>query len=277
MTDPFTYHPPLAGASDSPAFATSWRWHWPWNKHSTAAQLTAQILQLRESRREIVEAFEIERRRIERDLHDGTQQFLVATGLKLGEAAYLASSLSEQQDPNLGAQLRQLQALLDEALAANEEGLRALRRTVTGVHPRQLQDLGLEAAVRQLAASSPVRVRLRCPHPLPQMPLGVATSAYYLVSEALTNIAKYAPQAAASVLLIADANLRVSVVDDGPGGAFLRPGGGLEGLGHRLSAFGGFLRLDSPPDGPTTVAGQLPLLVRQGEGPGQGPILPTEP
>jgi len=211
---------------------------------------------LRDSRLEIVNAFEIERRRIERDLHDGAQQHLVAVSMKVGEAALL---LEAGDDP------ANVVSLIEQAQDASESALAALRRTVAGVHPAILSDLGLESAVRELAAHSAVDVRVRVPHRLPAVPDAVAAAAYFLVSEALTNIAKYAPEAGASVLMGADDQLHVSVVDDGEGGATVQGGHGLAGMTERLAAFGGILTVSSPAGGPTCVSARIPLLLPDGQ------------
>ena len=214
------------------------------------------VRQLRASRLEIVTAFEIERRRIERDLHDSAQQHLVAASMKVGEAALLLDTAGAP---------RQALELLAQAQNAAEAALATLRTTVAGIHPTVLSDLGLEAAVRDLADRSMVDVVVRVPHRLPGMPEAVAAAAYFLVSEALTNVAKHAPEARASVLLAADDRLHVCVVDDGPGGAGVRPGHGLAGMTERLAAFGGTLALTSPPGGPTTLTARVPLLLDDGQ------------
>ncbi|MDO5025270.1 MAG: histidine kinase [Trueperella sp.] len=224
----------------------------------------AQLRELTASRREIVNAFEIERRRIERDLHDGAQQHLVAAGMAIGEAELVLSQL--QADSAETAQLMaDLADILARAANANTQALAALRRTVDGIHPKVLSDLGLEMAVRNAAENSRLPVKVVVPNPLPPLPEGVVAAAYFLVSECLTNVAKYAPGAQATVLLAADENLHVSVVDTGPGGAHLVPNGGLAGLRERLSAFGGTLSCHSPAGGPTTISGKIPLLLFQGE------------
>ncbi|MDO5746385.1 MAG: histidine kinase [Actinomycetaceae bacterium] len=205
--------------------------------------------------RRIVEAFEIERQRIERDLHDGAQQFLVASNMKIGEALMLVEYGS----------LNDVKQLLEQAQHANDEALAALRCTVNGVHPQVLSDRGLAEAVAEVVSDSPVDTRLVIPHPLPHIPAGVATAAYFLVCEALTNIAKYAPDSHATVLLAASQDLVVSIIDDGPGGAQIHPGHGLSGLSARLEAFGGELSVNSPPGGPTEIRGRLPLLLITGE------------
>ena len=218
------------------------------------------VRDLRASRLEIVTAFEIERRRIERDLHDGAQQHLVAASLKVGEAA-LVLDTARARGVDVPAPATDLLARAqDDAEAA----LAALRATVAGIHPAVLTDIGLAAAVRDLAERSGVRATVRVPHALPELPEGVAAAAYFLVAEALTNVAKHAPGAGATVLLSADQSLHVSVVDDGPGGAVVRTGRGLSGMTERLAAFGGTLTLSSPPGGPTTLAARVPLLLGDG-------------
>lgn len=223
------------------------------------------VAHLTQSRRTIVEAFEIERARIERDLHDGAQQYLVAASMKVGEALLALDGLRAQADT---PQLAALSRLLAEALDDTDGALHALRETVAGVHSRTLAERGLEAAVRELGErlstpASPIEVRV--PHPLPALPDGVLSTAWFFASEALTNAIKHAPGAHVSVVVVADTTLHVSVVDDGPGGARWRPGHGLAGLRERLATFGGALTLTSPPGGPTTVAARIPLLLRPGE------------
>lgn len=204
---------------------------------------------MRDSRRVIVAAFEIERRRIERDLHDGTQQYLVAATMKLGEAGLML----EQNigGPDVSEPVASLvEGAHQDALGA----LRTLRATVSGIHPQMLSDLGLHAAVTDLADRSGVNVMVRCPHRLPNMPEEVAAVAWFFCSEALTNVAKHAPDATATLLLVADEDLHASIIDDGPGGAHLRDGGGLVGMRERLAAFGGAMELSSPAGGPTTLS-----------------------
>ena len=222
------------------------------------------VAELTESRREIVAAFEIERRRIERDLHDGAQQYLVMASMDVGEADLLLDSavVDGQVVPE---KMHAVRELLGKAQNDADEALRALRHTVAGIHPKVLSDLGLEAAVRSLAADSPLEVSVRIPHPLPAIPEGVIAAGYFLVAEALTNAAKYAPGSRVSVLLAADDDLLLSVVDDGPGGAVVHPDHGLAGMKERLAAFGGTFTVMSPPGGPTSVTGRIPLLLRRGE------------
>lgn len=207
------------------------------------------------SRRAIVDAYEVERRRIQRDLHDGTQQYLVAAAMKLGEAQ-LSPAVADEPELN---------TLLREAKDAVQRGLDALRITVRGIHPQALSELGLEAAVRDAATACPVDVRVMCPHRLPEISEGVVAAAYFFTAEALTNAVKHAPNSSVTVLLAADATLTVSVVDSGPGGATLTPGRGLAGMRERLAAFGGTLDLSSPPGGPTQVVAHIPLLLTRGQ------------
>lgn len=210
------------------------------------------LSELTRSRRAIVSAFEIERRRIERDLHDGAQQYMVAASIKLGEArleipsSTLAGSLIAQAHNDV------------------EQALTTLRNTVHGIAPQVLTDMGLEAAVRDLAGRF-ASVSVRCPSPLPPMPQGVATAGYFFVSEALTNAAKHAPGARVSVLIVSDEMLRITVTDDGPGGVSVKANHGLSGIRERLAAFGGTLRITSPPGGPTQVKAAMPVLLRRGE------------
>lgn len=233
----------------------------PWKRRDRADLVSREeaasrtIAQLTQSRRVIVDAYEVERRRIERDLHDGTQQYLVAAAMKLGEAEL---SPTVAADPVLAA-------LLGDAKRALHQGLAALRTTVRGIHPQVLSELGLEAALVDVASSSSNPVRVVCPHPLPALPEGVLACAYFFACEAVTNAAKHAPGSLVTVLLAADSSLRVSVVDSGPGGASVVPGHGLAGMRERLTAFGGSLDISSPVGGPTQVVASMPLLLRRGE------------
>ncbi len=214
-------------------------------------QQAAKIAQLTASRRAIADAYEVERARIERDLHDGAQQYLVAASMKLGEA------LLDAPEPLAG--------LLAAAKRDVDQGLHSLRATVHGIHPQVLQDHGLVAALADAAAAYGPHVQVFSPHPLPKLSASVLACGYFFGAEALTNAAKYAPGARVTVLVTADDSLRVTVVDDGPGDARLTPGHGLAGMAERLAAFGGELTLSSPPGGPTRVAGSIPLLLNRGE------------
>lgn len=232
----------------------------PWKRHRSSAwsreqEAASAVAELTRSRRAIVDAYEVERRRIERDLHDGTQQYLVAAAMAIGEL-----ELSPAVESDAAAA-----ELVREAKKAVRLAQSSLRATVRGIHPRVLTELGLRAALADVVAAAPGRVRLVCPHPLPTMPEGVAACAYFFACEALTNAAKHAPGAEVTLLLAADAHLRVSVVDDGPGGARVLDAHGLAGMRERLAAFGGDLTVSSPPGGPTQVAASIPLLLFRGE------------
>lgn len=228
-----------------------------------AAGWARHVRELRTSRMEIVTAFEIERRRIERDLHDGAQQHLVAASLKVGEAAHLLET--HPTGSTAAGVPQQVADLLAQAQDATEAAMAALRATVAGIHPAVLSDLGLDTAVRDLADRCGVEVVVRTPHPLPPLPEAVAAAAYFLTAEALTNIAKHAPTACSTILLAADDQLHISIVDTGAGGATVQPGHGLAGMTERLAAFGGALTLASPAGGPTTLNARLPLLLQDNQ------------
>ena len=210
------------------------------------ARLAEAVAELRRSRVGLVDAFETERRRIERDLHDGAQQRLVALTMTLGRAEL-------EIGPGAGLDL------VREAHGQAEAALRELRSTVRGIHPRVLVDHGLDAAVHEIADVSevPVTVDLRLPGRLPGP---VEAAAYFVVSEALTNVVRHA--AARSVRVhgrIAEGRLVLTVLDDGVGGAVVRTGGGLAGLAVRLEALDGDLSVTSPSGGPTEVRATCPV------------------
>ncbi|MEK0087938.1 sensor histidine kinase [Corynebacterium sp. KPL4072] len=214
-------------------------------------QQAQQIAQLTASRRAIADAYEVERARIERDLHDGAQQYLVATSMKLGEALLDApAGLTE---------------LLTAAKQDVDRGLNSLRATVHGIHPQVLQDHGLVAALADAASSHGPHVSVFAPHSLPELSASVLACGYFFGTEALTNATKHAPGAPVSALVTSDDSLRITVVDEGPGGAQVVPGRGLAGMAERLAAFGGEMSLSSPPGGPTRVAGSIPLLLDRGQ------------
>jgi signal transduction histidine kinase len=212
------------------------------------ADLRAQLEALRESRVRIVEAGDTERRRLERNLHDGAQQRLVSLALALG----LAESKVEP-DPQGAVQL--LGAAREELMQALEE----LRELARGIHPAVLTERGLGYALMTLAERAPVEVELdvdldRRPPP------AVEAAAYYVVAEALANVAKYAQATRASVrVTMDDEQLRAEVADDGVGGADPSAGSGLRGLDDRVQAFGGSLRVLSRPGQGTRIQAELPL------------------
>jgi signal transduction histidine kinase len=210
------------------------------------ARLEAAVAQLRRSRVDLVDAFETERRRIERDLHDGAQQQLVALTMTLGRA-----ELEVPDGP--GA------ALIQQAHRQAEDALEHLRSTVRGIHPPVLADHGLAAAVHEITdrLALPAHADLRLPARLPEP---VEAAAYFLVSEALTNVVRHADAGSVRILArVVDSRLEVSVTDDGRGGATPVPRGGLAGLATRIEALDGELRVVSPPGGPTEVSMRCPI------------------
>ena len=210
------------------------------------AELAATVADLRRSRVDLVDAFETERRRIERDLHDGVQQRLVALTMALGRA-----ELDVSDGPGLVA--------VRDAHRQAEAALEDLRSTIRGIHPRVLVDHGLAAAVHELAdrSSVPVRVDIRVDRRLPPP---VEQAAYFVVSEALTNVTRHARAGRVGVHgWLQGETFVLTVEDDGVGGAGPgHRGTGLAGLGVRLEALGGSLRVTSPAGGPTEVRMECP-------------------
>ncbi|MEU8228241.1 histidine kinase [Actinoplanes sp. NPDC048967] len=207
-------------------------------------QLRRRIAELSESRAGIVQAVDRERRRIERDLHDGVQQRLVALAVLLGRAR-------RRRDPEAAARL------LAQAHQESEDLLVELREVAWRAYPTVLDDLGLAEALAAVAERSgiPVHLELRLPRPLP---LPVETAAYFVVSEAVTNAVKHSGAARIDVAVTRhDAGVSVLVSDDGAGGA--DPGGsGLSGLGLRVAALDGVLAVHSPAGGPTEIKVEIP-------------------
>jgi signal transduction histidine kinase len=210
------------------------------------AELTARIGQLETSRARVVDAAEAERMRIERDLHDGAQQRLVSLAMDLGRARAKFAS-----DP-VGAA-----AIVDQAHEQAKEALAELRNLVRGVHPPVLTDRGLDAALSGVAALSPVPVSVRVDLPV-RPPASIEAIAYFVVAEALTNVAKHAKASRAEVAVGRSGDVLSLVIrDDGIGGA--DPSGqGLSGLAARVAGVDGTLLVRSPAGGPTTVEVELP-------------------
>ena len=214
---------------------------------SVAEQLAVRVEALARSRADLMAAADAERRRIERDLHDGAQQRLVHLAMNLGMAR---ESLRDLPEP---ARLVIEQAH-DEATAA----LTALREFVRGLHPAVMNDRGLDAALSGIVATSPVPVRLTV-RVEPRCSASIEAIAYFTVSEALTNIAKHASARSAAVSVARSGDrLRIVVTDDGRGGATLARGSGLTGLGQRATAVDGTMTVHSPPGGPTVITVELP-------------------
>jgi signal transduction histidine kinase len=198
--------------------------------------------------RRLVEAGDAERRRLERDLHDGAQSRLVALAVKLRLARMKAQAQPEVSN------------LLDESTAELQASLDELRELARGIHPAVLTDRGLAAALKALASRAPVPVEIAFVPP-EGLPDAAATAVYFVVSEALTNVAKYAraEHATVAVRRVAD-KVVVEVSDDGVGGADVSGGSGLRGLSDRVSALDGRLELRSPVGEGTQVRAEIPLL-----------------
>jgi signal transduction histidine kinase len=205
------------------------------------------LLDLTESRAGVVDAADSERRRIERDLHDGAQQRLVSLAMNLG--------LARASLPDLPDEAKQV---IVDAHEEAKEALADLRTLVRGLHPAILDDRGLDAALSGIAARSPVPVRLRVDVPDRASPT-VEAVAYFMVAEALANIAKHANASHAEIEVWRhDDVLAVTVTDDGIGGADPSRGTGLAGLAHRVRSIDGTLSVSSPAGGPTIMRAELP-------------------
>jgi signal transduction histidine kinase len=212
-----------------------------------ARALRERVDHLRDARQRIIAAADAERRRIERDLHDGAQQRLVALTVMLGLAE---TRLAD--DPPGAAQL------IAQAREEAQLAIKELRELAHGIHPTLLSERGLGAALEALATRAPLPVAVSGV-PGVRLPAAVESAAYFVTAEALTNVAKYAQAGQAFVhLCVEDDRLRLQVGDDGVGGA--DPAGtGLRGLRDRVDALDGALEVDSPPGGGTTVRIELPL------------------
>jgi len=213
------------------------------------AEVRAQLEQVRASRARIVRASDVERQRIERNLHDGAQQRLLALSFALRLAESRAGGDAE------------LTAALGEAAQQLKEALAELRELAQGLHPAILTRSGLAAAVRAAArrASVPAEV---AEVPGERFGSDVEAAAYYVVSEALANAGKHAAATGARVSIARSGGvLRVQVADDGVGGADPAAGSGLTGLADRVAALGGTLCVTSPPGAGTVVTAELPCGV----------------
>jgi signal transduction histidine kinase len=212
------------------------------------AEVRAKLEEVQASRARLVEAGDAERRRVERNLHDGAQQRLVTLTLAVGR-------IKEQLD-RLGDSERAAQ--VDEISKELRQALQELREFARGIHPAILTEEGLSAAVGSLAdrSSVPVSVEDGASGRLPE---AVEATAYFVVAEALTNVAKYAHASHASVRLTREGNrLLVEVADDGLGGADVTAGSGLRGLEDRIAALGGGLSIESRPGAGTRVRAEIP-------------------
>jgi len=212
-----------------------------------ARELRGRVADLRDARQRIIAAADAERQRIERDLHDGAQQRLVAlaTMLSLAEARF-------KTDPDRAAEL------VTRAREEAELAVKELRDLAHGIHPAVLSDLGLAAALDALASRAPVPVRITAVSDSP-LPQPVEAAAYYVTAEALTNVAKYARASECTICLtFEDARVRLEVRDDGVGGADPAAGTGLRGLRDRVEALDGSFEIDSTPGAGTAVIVEMP-------------------
>jgi signal transduction histidine kinase len=262
-------HPPAAAAAAACLAAAGLLLVAPWLAQRVAAadeasarsllgpshseELAQRVESLARSRADLVAAADAERRRIERDLHDGAQQRLVSLAMNLG--------LTRERFATAPEPIRQAIAdAHDEAVLALSE----LREFIRGLHPAVLNDRGLNAALSGLAARAPLPVHLNVELPRPASP-SVEAVAYFIVSEALTNVVKHAQATRAAVTVTRRGDvLRIAVTDDGRGGAKAAggdgagAGSGLQGLAQRAAAVDGTLTIDSPPGGPTVITAELP-------------------
>jgi signal transduction histidine kinase len=211
------------------------------------AELRGRLVELQASRARLVEATDTERRRIERDLHDGTQQRLVSIAMSLG--------LLEARLP---AQATAAQPLVRETRAALALALAELRELTHGINPPLLTERGLPAALDELCrrAALPTRLDLTLDRRLPDQ---IESAAYFVASEALANTAKHSHGSEVRVLAsYAGESLTVEVADDGIGGATTAGGSGLRGLADRVEALGGRFTVSSPPGRGTTLRAEIP-------------------
>ncbi|WP_410785792.1 sensor domain-containing protein [Kribbella sp. C-35] len=214
---------------------------------SESGALAERVTELVTSRQQVVDSVEAERRRIERDLHDGAQQRLVSLAMTLGRAKN-----------RLGSKEPAVRALIEEAHSEAMQAIVEIRDLTRGLHPPVLTDRGLDAALSAVAVRSPVPIHVRIGiHRRPS--LTIESIAYFVVTEALANVAKHAEAAHAEVTVrrVGDV-LRIEVRDDGRGGADPSKGTGLRGLTDRVAGVDGWLTVDSPPGGGTTLTAEVP-------------------
>ncbi len=232
-------------------------------KPSPRARLTERVEQLTQTRAGAIAAHSAELRRIERDLHDGAQARLVSLSMRIGLA-----KRAYERDPEAARKL------LDDAQQQAEEALAELRHVVRGIHPPILTDRGLAGAVRALAASSGLDVRLRADDldAGPRAPAAVEAAAYFVIAESLTNAAKHGGSGQAEVWLArTPVGVRMVIRDDGRGGAedaektgspgsAGSAGSGLPGMRRRVAALDGTFAVTSPAGGPTVIEAELPCV-----------------
>ncbi|GHC78712.1 histidine kinase [Nocardiopsis terrae] len=209
-------------------------------------ELRSELVEVTRSRARLVDAFEAERRRIERDLHDGAQQQLISLAMQVGLARMDAPPGSD------------MERALSSVHAQAKEIIGSLREIVHGIHPKILSDRGLPSALPDLADRSAVPVRTRVDLPR-RLPAHVEGTAYYVAAESLSNIAKHADATSVRLKAALDGDtLIVETTDDGRGGADPGGGTGLTGLADRVAVVGGRIWLSSPPGGPTRLRAEIP-------------------
>ncbi|MFI0778121.1 sensor histidine kinase [Streptomyces sp. NPDC021212] len=215
-----------------------------------ARELKRRVEDLTESRAGAVDAADAERRRIERDLHDGAQQRLVSMAVNLGLAKATLTDLPDEARQVIEEAHREAKGAIDE-----------LSSLVRGLHPAVLDELGLDAALSGIAARAPLPVRLHVHVPERAAPT-VEAVAYFVVSEALANVAKHARAERADVTVVRTGDtLRIVVEDDGEGGADAARGTGLTGLAKRAGSVDGTFGISSPRGGPTVITVELPCVL----------------
>ncbi|MEV5708608.1 histidine kinase [Actinoallomurus sp. NPDC052274] len=217
---------------------------------SRTEELERRVEDLAEKRAGVVDAADAERRRIERDLHDGVQQRLVSLAMNLGLARETLTDVPEDA-----------MRVIVEAHAEAKEALTDLRNVVRGLHPAVLDDRGLDAALSGIAARTPLPVKLRVDVPARPAPT-VEAVAYFVASEALTNVTKHARASQVEMELVrVEDVLRMTITDDGVGGAEPARGTGLTGLRQRVASVDGTFRFTSPAGGPTVITVELPCAL----------------
>lgn len=224
------------------------------------ADLTARVMTLTTAREQVVDAADAERRRIERDLHDGAQQRLVAVAMLLGRAEARLEQPRDGSggDGTLAGTDPYLRDLIRDAKAEARAAVGDLRNLTRGLHPPVLTDRGLDAALSAVAARGPLPVSIDV-HLDPRPSTTIEAVLYFAVSEALTNAAKHAHASHASVRVTREGAWILGLVsDDGCGGARPEVGSGLRGLRDRLAGVDGTLQIDSPVGGPTVLRIQIP-------------------
>lgn len=211
-------------------------------------ELVAARNEMAESRQRLLVASDQTRRQIERDLHDGVQQQLIAHLLRLRLVQRLLMT-----DPDRAAQL------LVDLIADTEGTIQDLRDLARGIHPGVLTKFGIGPALKSLAGRSPLEVELNCSI-TDRLPEAVEVATYYLCAESLTNVAKHSTANSCTISVnLQDDCLKARIVDHGTGGARVRSGGGLEGLRDRITALGGDLTVSSTTTGGSTIEAIVPL------------------